>query len=124
MLDLRYRYYLEKGDMENAADCLNRLAFNEEYLPQTTVEGVAAELVYLHSLNGDFVSAERNAIVCQEYLKGDSVTAKRVLAAYSKACGRAEAVEVLLGQAKELLPKERIVGVRKFEEILLSRISE
>lgn len=26
ILDLRYRYYLERGETERAADCLNRLA--------------------------------------------------------------------------------------------------
>ncbi len=122
MLDLRYRYHLEKGDFESAADCLNRLALNEEYLSDFVIEGVAAELVYLHSLNGDLESAERSGLVCQEYLKEDTVTAKRILAAYSLASGKTEAVGVLLEQAKEALQREPIAGVRKFEEILLSRI--
>jgi len=122
MLDLRYRYHLEKGDFESAADCLNRLALNEEYLSDPVIEGVAAELVYLHSLNGDLESAERSGLVCKEYLKRNTVTAKRILAAYSLACGKTEAAGVLLEQAKEALRREPIAGVKKFEKILLARI--
>ena len=32
ILDLRYRYYLEKGDIEHAADCLNRLVNAQAYI--------------------------------------------------------------------------------------------
>ena len=56
-LDLRYRYYLEKGDFEKAADCLNRLAQAQAYLPTEEIEKIAAELVYMHSLNGDLALA-------------------------------------------------------------------
>lgn len=124
ILDLRYRYYLEKGMLEKAADCLNRLALNEAYLSEAEIAKVAAELVYMHSLNGDLENAERNYAVCKSLLKEETVTAKRILAAYAQACGKNEVVEVLLKQAKALLPQERIVGVRKFEEILLLRLSK
>jgi hypothetical protein len=122
ILDLRYRYYMEKGEFEKAADCLNRLALNEDYLPFQELEKVAAELVYMHALNGDLESAEKNYAACQEFLKGESVTAKRILAAYAQAFGKTEAVTPLLQQADEALKKERIAGVQKFEKILLSRI--
>lgn len=122
LLDLRYRYYLEKEELEKAADCLNRLALNEAYLPVEELEKVAAELVYMHALNGDLDSAEKNYAVCQELLKSDSVTAKRILATYAFACGKAEAVDVLLEQAYNALAKERIAGIKKFEQILLLRI--
>lgn len=123
ILDLRYRYFLGKEELEKAADCLNRLALNEEYLPFKELEKVAAELVYMHALKGDLESAEKNYAVCQEFLKGESVTAKRILATYAQACGKAEAVALLLEQAEQALAKERIVGIRKFEKILLSRIN-
>ena len=122
VLDLRYRYYLEKEEMDKAADCLNRLALNEEYLPFEELEKVAAELVYMHALSGDLDSAEKNYAVCQAFLKGECVVAKRILAAYAKACKKEDAFAVLLQQAFEALPKERIAGVRKFEEILLLRM--
>ena len=123
MLDLRYRYYIEKGDFDRAADCLNRLARNEAYLTVAEVESIAAELVYLHSLNGDLVSAELSSKACRTYLQEDIASAKRILAAYSSAGGKVEAVPILLEQARVALKKERVAGVRKFEEILLSRIS-
>jgi hypothetical protein len=124
ILDLRYRYYLEKKELEKAADCLNRLALNEEYLSFKALENVAAELVYMHSLSGDLENAERNYAVCQAFLKGDSVTAKRILTAYAKAAGKEEAVGVLVEQAYAVLQKERIEGVKKFEKILLLRLCE
>jgi hypothetical protein len=124
VLDLRYRYYLEKGELEKAADCLNRLALNEEYLSFHELEKIAAELVYMHALNGDLKSAEINYTASKNFLKEETVTAKRIVATYAKACGKEEAVQILLEQAQALLEKEKIVGVRKFEEILLLRLSE
>ena len=124
ILDLRYRYYLEKGNFEKAADCLNRLALNEEYLSVGEIEKIAAELVYMHALNGDLKSAEINYTASKNFLKEETVTAKRIVATYAKACGKEEAVRILLEQAQAILEKEKIVGVRKFEEILLLRLSE
>lgn len=120
--DLRYRYYLEKGDLDKAADQLNRLAQAQAYLSDAELEKVAGELVYMHALNGDTARAEESGKLCREYLQGETATVKRILAAYSVACGKTEAVEALLQQAERALNEERIVGVRKFEKILLSRI--
>ena len=122
MQDLRYRYYLEKGEMEKAADALNRLAQAQAYLSDYETERIAAELVYMHSLLGNIEQAEDSGRLCKGFLQGDSVTAKRILAAFSKAAGKQDAVEPLLQQAEEAMAEERCLGVRKFERILLSRI--
>jgi hypothetical protein len=124
MLDLRYRYYLEKEDFTRAAECLNRLAQLQMYLPDQEVIKIAAELTYLHSLNKDLDAAEETSKVCRDFLATDSAVAKRVLAAYSYAAGKIEAVPVLKAQAEESLARERIKGLAKFERILLSRIAE
>ena len=78
ILDLRYSYYLEKGEMEKAADCINRLAYVQAYLPPVQVEKIAAELMYMHVMNGDLARAEECGDMCREFLKGNTVTAKRV----------------------------------------------
>ena len=122
MLDLRYRYYLEKGDYEKAGDCLNRLASAQAYLSDSELERLMGELTYLHSLRGDFESAEECGQRCKTYLQSDDVGAKRILLAYCTAFGKEDAVEVLKAQAKQALERESILGVRKFEEILLSRM--
>lgn len=122
MLDLRYRYYLEKGDVEDAADCLNRLVVSQEYLTQEEVERIAAECVYMHALNGDRQRADECGLLCKAYLSGESASAKRILAAYSCAFGKAEAVAPLKEQAEKALRGEMIKGVAQFERILLSRI--
>ena len=123
MLDLRYRYYLDKNEIEKAADCLNRLLpCVRDYLPEPEAEKIAAEFVYIHSLLHDLERAEECGKTCQAYLRGETVTAKRVLAAFSAAFGKTESVAPLLEQAEELLKKERIAGVAKFEKNLLSKI--
>ena len=122
MLDLRYRYYLDKEDLEKAADCLNRLAGTQGYLPDEEVEKIAAELTYMHVLNGDMERANDCAKLCEGYLQGSSATAKRVLLAYSKAINQKEMLEELGRQANVALSKERIAGARLLEEKLISRV--
>ena len=122
LLDLRYRYYLEKNELEKAADCLNRLVQAQAYLTDVEIEKIAAELTYMHALNGDLERAEESGKLCRNFLKEDTATAKRILAAYSSAFGKTEAVAPLLAQANECLQNERILGVKRFEELLISRI--
>lgn len=122
MLDLKYRFYLEKEEYDKAAECINRLAGIQAYLSDEQVEKLAAELVYLHSLQGNVELAEESGKLCMDYLKSDDVTAKRVLAAFSLACGKADGAEVLLAQAEEGLRKEPIKGLAKFEKRLLDRM--
>ncbi len=122
MLDLQYRYYLEKNELEKAADKLNRLASAQAYLGDCEVERIAAELTYMHSLNGDMERAKDCSKLCETYLRGEEAAAKRALAAYCKAFGKEDAVEALIEQAKDVLRSERIKGKAKAERILLARL--
>ena len=122
MLDLRYRYYLEKDDLKNAADCLNRLVVSQDYLAEEEQEKLAAECVYMHALNGDLERAEECGQLCQGYLRGESAAAKRILAAFSSAFGKTNAVAPLKGQAENALDREWIAGNAKFERKLLEKI--
>ncbi len=124
MLDLRYRYYLEKEDYEKAAFALNRLAGIQEYLTDEEVRKITAELVYMHSLNGDFERAEACARCDRAYFESDEPCVKRALAAYSAAFGKTEAVQTLKRQAEEALHYEQIEGVKKWEFALLSKIAD
>lgn len=121
-LELRYRYYLEKEDFARAADCLNRLAESAGYLSDEASEELAAELLYMHSLNGDAECADESGKLCERYLKRNSASAKRILAAYSAMRGEADAVGALKEQAEACLEKETIAGIKKAERILLGRI--
>ncbi len=122
MLDLRYHYYLEKGDMKNATLTLNRLAQLQGYLSDEEVEKVAAELVYLHSIRGELDLAEESSKLCRNLLMQDTLTAKRILLAFSFANGTMDAIEPLQRQASAVAKTERILGVRIFEEKLISRM--
>lgn len=122
IMDLRYRYYLEKNDYDKAADCLNRLAQAEPYLSDAEVQKLLGELTYMHSLEGNIELAEKSAKLCEEYLKQDEIQSKRILAAYTKAVGYQDGLEVILKQARKFAAKEYIKGVRKAEEILCARL--
>ncbi len=122
MLDLQYRYYLEKNELEKAADRLNRLASAQAYLGDREVEKIAAELTYMHALNGDYDRAKDCSKLCENYLRSEEAVVKRVLAAYCKAFGKEEAVGALIEQAEAILKTERIKGKAKAERILLARL--
>lgn len=70
MLDLRYRYHIEKGETERAADSLNRLASASSYLSEEEFSQTAAELVYMHSLVGDKARAEESGKTCRALFAG------------------------------------------------------
>ena len=122
IMDLRYRYYLEKNDYDKASDSLNRLAQAEPYLSDGEVQKLIGELTYMHALGGNIELAEKSAKLCEEYLKQDKVEVKRILAAYAKEIDNTEGVEVLLKQARECMSKEYVKGMRKAEEILCARL--
>jgi hypothetical protein len=122
IMDLRYRYYLEKNDYDKASDSLNRLAQAEPYLSDGEVQKLIGELTYMHALGGNIEFAEKSAKLCEEYLKQDKVEVKRILAAYAKEVDNTEGVEVLLKQARECMSKEYVKGMRKAEEILCARL--
>lgn len=122
MLDLRYRYHLEKGETERAADCLNRLALSQEYLPDEQVTQVAVELTYMHAVNGDIQNAEESAKLCKDALQEDTARAKRALLAYALATGKEEGAAVLKEQAFAAAQREYPAGVAKSEKILLERL--
>lgn len=122
MLDLRYRYHLEKGEMERAADCLNRLALAQEYLPYEQVMDVAVELTYMHAVNGDLQNAEESAKLCKGALQKDTARAKRALLAYSLAIGKTDAAEILKEQALDCAVREYPLGLAKSEKILIEKL--
>ena len=124
MQDLRYRWYLEKGDFEKASDAINRLAQAQPYLSDAETEKFAAELVYMHVINGDFERANECAKLCENYLRTDTVSAKRVLAGYSAAAGKTQESQALISQAEQLMENTFIAGQDKFERILLRKITQ
>lgn len=120
--DLKYRRALDEGDFENAADSLKRLAQSEEYLLDGEGERLAAELTYMHALGGDLESANKCAKLCENYLKGESVAAKRILATVALLSGKIDEAKAIKAQADALLTSEDILGERLLEEKLLSRL--
>ncbi len=124
MLDLCYRYYLDKNEIEKAAEQLNRLAQLQVYLSDSEVEKIAAELVYMHAIRGDFDGAEECGKLCRNYLQLQEATPKRILLAYTKAFGKEEDFELLYKQAYDCLQLENLDGVKKFEENVIDRLFE
>ena len=124
MLDLRYRYYLEKGDIEKAGETLNRLAYIECYLTDSERANLAIELTYMHALTGDLKNAKLSAEACWELLQADELASKRALIAYALQGDKKEEAEILIKQAETLLEKEKIKGIQKAEKTLLCRFKE
>ena len=125
MLDLRYRYYLDKGEEEKAWDCLNRLVISQEYLSAEEVEKLSAELVYAYALQGDRQNADNSGKYAQAFLREESATAKRILLAYTLAFGgeeKNEQAKVLKAQAQNAIANEKIQGVAKLEKALVERL--
>lgn len=126
LLDLRYRYYLDTGDILGATDCLNRLVCAQAYLQSDEREKLAAELAYIYTLQNDRENAEESGKCARNFLQGDSATAKRVLLAFTLAFGgeeRKETVEVLKEQAENAIANERVKGVALLEQELISRLA-
>ena len=124
MLDLRYRYFLEKGDRQKAGETLNRLAYIQCYLTDSEREKLAVELTYMHALTGDMESATQSAKACWELLQADELASKRALIVYALQGGKTDEAELLIRQAETLLEKEEIKGVKKAESILLSKCKQ
>lgn len=127
ILDLRYRRHLEKGELEKAADCLNRLGALAEpgYLYPDQLADLALEFGYMHILNGDLKSAEESISLGELTGKERKNTAAfcRVCALRSAAEGNLEKADCWKAAAEEFLRREPLEGVRKSERILLSRIA-
>lgn len=121
IVDLRYRYFLEKGDLDEAGAALNRLASLSGYLPSEQVEEIAAELCYMHAILGDCERMQEARKACEKFLASETVQAKRIAAACMAATGEAEQAEKERERAAALLDQERISGKRKAERILLER---
>ncbi len=120
--DLRYSYRLEKGELDEAAKELNRLAQAQPYLTDAALQKVSAELVYMHALRGDLAAAEESGKICREYLQSPSASAKRILAAFAAAFGKKDEAKTLKQAAFDAIEKEEIKGLAVFESVLLNRI--
>jgi len=121
-LFLQYRYYLEKDELDNAADALNRLAASADYLTEAEETSLAVELVYMNSLFKNQAEADECGKFCKLALQADEPSAKRALAAYTIAFGEKEKAKILISQAEELLKATDILGERKSEELLINRL--
>ena len=119
--DLRYRYRLETGDFDGAAEQINRLAQLAEYMDEKEVEGVAAELLYMHAIGQDEERAKQARKLAEPFLMQETLQAKRINVAYYKLLGENEKAEREKKAFFDLLSAERILGKRKAEELLISR---
>ncbi len=122
ILDARYSYYVESEEYEKAFDCLKRIQSAAEYLTDDEVLALERNLAYLCLVGGNDAVLKEAAKNDEEYWQSDLVPIKRTLALYMQKCGEPERAELLIAQARQLLEGERIAGLKKHEEILLSRI--
>ncbi len=122
ILDARYCYYLEKKDVEKAYDCLKRIREAGEYLTKEEIFALERNLAYICLLKGSDAVLKRAVHNDEKAWQANDVTIKRILAVYMCGCGDDERTAALVGQAETLLPTVYPLGLRKHEEILLSRV--
>lgn len=122
IFDARYSYYLEKEDYEKAFDCLKRIREAGEYLTKEEIFSLEKNLAYLCLIKGSDAVLKKAVHNDEKAWQADDVSVKRILATYMNGCGDVEHTAALVGQAEALLPKVYPLGLRKHEEILLSRI--
>lgn len=122
ILEARYRYYLEKEELENAFDCLKRIRAAGEYLNVREVLTLECNLAYLCLVGGNDGVLKEAVKNGGEYWQSEDPAIKRTLALYMQKCGEAERADLLIEQAKRLLKREEIAGLIRHEEILLARI--
>ena len=122
ILESRYAYYLEKEDNEKAFNCLKRIKEAGEYLSEEEILRLEKNLAYICLLGENDEVLKKAVKANEEYWKSDDVSMKRTLALYMSKCGEKECAELLISQARKLLESYEIDGLRKHEELLLSRI--
>lgn len=122
ILDARYAYYVEKEEYEKAFDCLKRIRAAGEYLSEQEILSLERNLAYLCLVGGNDEVLKTAAKNSEEYWSSDDVAVKRTLALYMQKCGETERAQALIAQANALLEKESILGLRRHESLLLSRI--
>lgn len=123
ILDARYCFYLEKKDVEKAYDCLKRIRAAGEYLTKEEVFALERNLAYICLLKGSDAVLKKAVHNDEKAWQADDVAVKRILAVYMCGCGDDQHTAALVAQAEALLPKLYPLGLRKHEEILLSRIN-
>ena len=123
ILEARYAYYVEKEEYEQAFDCLKRIKEAGEYLSEEEILRLEKNLAYLCLLGGNDEVLKTAVKNNEGYWQSEDVAIKRTLALYMQKCGEAERAHLLIAQAKQLLENNEVAGIKKHEELLLSRIS-
>ena len=124
ILEARYAYFVELEEYEKALDCLKRIKEAGDYLSEEEILRLEKNLAYLCLLGGNDEVLKTAAKNDEEYWKSDDVAIKRTLALYMQKCGEAERASLLVQQAEALIEKQPIAGLRKHEQLLLSRIKQ
>lgn len=121
ILDLRYHYYLEREEYEQAFDCLKRIMAAREYLADEEIYDLEREIVYISLLGGNDEPLKQSTENDPDFWTGENVKAKRILALYAVRAGDRERATALAEQAKELLITLSLEGERKHEQLLIDR---
>lgn len=121
LVELQYRFLLETEDYAGAYDVLNRWVDMQEYLSAQSYDSLAIELAYFDLLHGSLDGLSDAKEVLGDGL-GGSAAGYRALALDAFSRGAQPDMQAFLEKARAQLAKEEIAGLKKHEEILLSRM--
>ena len=125
ILTCRYRYYLDKGDYENAKKVLDRLVTLKKYMPKAYFGQISAENIFYNtfiSLNEDV--ADDLMYENEKYLNkiNDSVTIRAKLAYILFVKGEKDSFDIFYNKGVKEAKLQRLKGLKAFELSLLEKI--
>ena len=127
LLDLRYEYYLDSGDTENAIKTLNRLQTLEDYMPKYIRYKVKTDALY----HACFVKKNENEAddlmeELEKYLnKNNDPQALRAKMAYLIYIVKdLDNIEMFYNKALREIDKLYVLGLKKYEEKLLTSLTK
>lgn len=116
---LRYRYFVDDGDFDGAADSLNRLVCAGEYLDETAARTAFYELVFMHSLNGDLELAKDCFSQCADSFEENAPLRAQI--AYAALLGEDDKVLTLFKKAETCFISD-FLGEDRSERRLLEKL--
>lgn len=127
LLNLRYNYYVDTGDFEQAKKVIDRLLSLEEYIPKSMMKVIKADALY-NACTFDFNSEKADELMyeLEDCLDKDtSATSYRIRLAYINNVSKDEGIiDKFYKRALSKAKKCQLSGLSKYETKLIKSIKD
>lgn len=127
LLNLRYNYYLDKEDYENAKKIISRLTTLTEYMPKSIYNSVKADELYSYcTFDLSNEKADDLTLELEKYLnKNNSITNLRIKLAYILLLNEEkQVIDDFYNRALFEASRGQIKGLTKFETKLVNKLCQ